>query len=362
MTTNFDAALAFRAKGYNVVPRAAVDKKHPAVKWKPYQVEFAEQADVEGWKRLFENGVGFITGAVSGIIVIETDGLAGETVLDEFEHEHGPLPETLVIRSGSGRGFHRHFKHPGGKVKTVANDNIKVDIRGDGGFCVLPPSLHKSGGRYKVIYNCAPAPLPEGLLEFIEMKAAEADGASPKSRVQATLRDPPLSVLSDKLGGNTARAALPPPPVETMRAILRHLGDRNYFEHRDGAAKDAGDRIVKVGWRECGMALKPAYGDEDGFDLWSVTHIDDQARADAPDQWASFAAEPQPGHVTIGTIIKAAKDAGFVFHLQREGDAASSHVSYRPFTMDADDGLTKEVMTGRGNNAICGDDPDQCSL
>ena len=71
---------------------------------------------------MFDNGVGFITGAISGVIVIETDGLAGETVLDEFEYEHGPLPETLVIRSGSHRGFHRHFKHPGGKVKTVAND------------------------------------------------------------------------------------------------------------------------------------------------------------------------------------------------------------------------------------------------
>ena len=100
------------------------------------------------------------------------------------------------------------------------------------------------------------------------------------------------------------------------------------------------------------MALKPAYGDEVGLGLWSATHIDDQARADAPSQWASFAAEVKPGHVTIGTIIKAAKDAGFVFALQRAGDAASGHVSYGLFTMDATDGLTKRGTTGRGNNSV----------
>ena len=98
------------------------------------------------------------------------------------------------------------------------------------------------------------------------------------------------------------------------------------------------------------MALKPAYGEEVGFDLWSMTHIDDQARAAAPAQWASFASEARPGDVTIGTIIKAAKDAGFVFPMLRTDAAASGHVSHGPFTMDADGGLTKQV-TGRGKNS-----------
>jgi hypothetical protein len=98
----------------------------------------------------FSNGVGFITDEISGVIVIETDGPEGEALLDEFARLHGPLPETLVIRSGSGRGLHRHFKHPGYKVKTKANPAIKIDVKGDAGFCVLPPSPHKSGGRYEI--------------------------------------------------------------------------------------------------------------------------------------------------------------------------------------------------------------------
>ena len=211
------------------------------------------QDELEGWKHLFENGVGFITGAISGVIVIESDGPEGEAVLAEFEREHGPLPDTLTIRSGSGRGLHRHFKHPGFPVKTVANPSIKLDVKGDKGYCVLPPSLHKSGGRYEIVRDCEPAPAA-GRPARIHRDEGRGGGRR-VAQVSRQAACPPRTT-SDELGGDTARAALPPPPVETMRAMLRHLADRNYFEDRGGVARDADGRIVKVGWIETGMALK----------------------------------------------------------------------------------------------------------
>jgi uncharacterized protein (DUF927 family) len=312
---------------------------------------------------MFENGVGFVTGDISGVIVIETDGPAGETVLEQFEFEHGPLPETLVIRSGSHRGFHRHFRHPGHKVKTTANENIKVDVRGDGGFCVLSPSLHKSGGRYEIVNDAEPAELPLGLLEFIEAKAREAEaanGAQGKPEGNATTKSDagnapsilgkaPEHLGECELGTNTAFDG-PPPPVETMRAALRHLADRNAFKRRQEVVKDEAGHIVAVGWRECGMALKVAYGDEDGFDLWGVTHVDEQARTDAPAQWKSFASEAQAGHVTIGTIIEAATDTGFVFAKSKADATGPGYVSYGLFTMDAENGLTKRIVVVKGKN------------
>ena len=50
MTTNFDAALEWRGKGYNVVPQKAVDIKHPGVKWKPIQARLVtpEENGVSG--------------------------------------------------------------------------------------------------------------------------------------------------------------------------------------------------------------------------------------------------------------------------------------------------------------------------
>ena len=278
---------------------------------------------------MFANGVGFIPGAISGVVVIETDGPGGEALLDQFEFEHGPLSlsDTLVIRSGSGRGLHRHFKHPGHKVKTTANENIQIDVRGDGGFCVLPPSLHKSGRRYEVVHDAEPAELPLGLLDFIEKKAREADGAAngvqgePKGKATTesaarngpSFLDKPREHLRELgLEANTS-IDMPPPPIEEMRAAVQHLAAKHYFAARDGIDQDEAGHIIAVGWRECGMALKAAYGDQVGSELWGITHIDDRARNDAPAQWASFASASRPGDVTIATIIKAAKDAGFAF-------------------------------------------------
>ena len=114
------------------------------------------------------------------------------------------------------------------------------------------------------------------------------------------------------------------------------------FQERGASYRDAEGHIIKVGWIEAGMALKVAYGDEDGFDLWGETHEDAKARADAPGQWPSFAAEAQPGHVTIGTIIKAAKDAGFRALCKGHGQCRRGRrvrlSSYGPFTMDPERG------------------------
>lgn len=118
-------------------------------------------------------------------------------------------------------------------------------------------------------------------------------------------------------GGINARALSghdgPPPSSAEMRAMLEHLAGQDAFANYGGVVKDADGRIVKVGWREAGMALKVAYGDGVGFGLWSLTHIDEKARANAAAAWRSFAPVSRPGDVTVGTIIQAALDAGFEF-------------------------------------------------
>jgi uncharacterized protein (DUF927 family) len=339
---NYYAALTWVKRGYNVVPLTSPDKKYPGVKWKPLQTRRVTEEELSRWRPMFANGVGFITGKISDVIVIETDGPEGDALLAEFERQNGPLLETLVIRSGSGRGLHRHFKHPGYEVRTKANPAIKIDVKGDGGFCVLPPSLHKNGGQYRIEHDAEPAELPQGLLEFIESAARKANGTQ-RGEPHAQLRDCNLSP-----GKNPDRQ---PPPGETMRAMLKHLADKNYFEDRGGVEKDSNGRIVKIGWLETGMALKPAYGEEIGFDLWAVTHIDDKARNDAPTQWASFASEPQSGYVTIGLIIKAAKDAGFMFANKADANEPG-YLSYGSFTMDTVDGLSKEIVKQSKNPTI----------
>jgi hypothetical protein len=285
-------ALKFHENGLNVVPRNP-QKKCPAVKWKGLQDRRVTADDLQDWLMMFAGGVGFITGAISKAVVIESDGPEGEAVISQFEKTNGALPKTFTVRSGSGRGLHRYFRHPGFRVTTRANTQIKLDVKGDGGFCVLPPSLHKRGHRYEIVTSGPPAPLPEGLLEFIEMKAAEANGAivgKQIGRCSSGLRPSPTKEIELQSNIDPGVFEGPFPSIEMMRAMLEYLAAKNCFEHRNGILTNDFGHIIKVGWIEAGMALKSAYGDA-GFELWTITHRDDEARRDAHVQWASFASE-----------------------------------------------------------------------
>lgn len=163
---------------FNVVPNNA-QKKHPAVRWKEYQTNRVTEDELAAWHEdgLFNGGVGIITGEISNVVILDTDGPEGEAVISAWEALHGTLPKTLTWRSSSGRGLHRCFKHPGGKVTTRANAAIKLDIKGDGGYAVLC----KSGNPWRVVSDTHEiTELPEGLLDFIKAKAdaAKANGST----------------------------------------------------------------------------------------------------------------------------------------------------------------------------------------
>lgn len=161
----------------------------------------------------------------------------------------------------------------------------------------------------------------------------EAKGVSPKVHdALSALDDTTLGAL----GNNTTRGA--PPPIETMRAMLKHLMARDHFKTRKT-------------WIEAGMALKVAY--DDGADLWNETHEDDQARADVPGQWASFAAATLPGHVTIGTIIMAARNAGFVSaHSAQSTTTPSSTIAALRFIGNGGDVKNGQIFAGMFRNKL----------
>ena len=57
---------------------------------------------------------------------------------------------------------------------------------------------------------------------------------------------------------------------------VQNLVAKNYFERATELTRTEAGHIIAVGWRECGMALKAAYGDKVGSELWGITHIDDR--------------------------------------------------------------------------------------
>lgn len=289
---NFQYAHFWHGLGLNVVPRKSAAHKHPAVKWKDLQSRKVTISELNKWQHLFHHGgVGFVTGVISEVIVIETDGPEGEALLARFEQQHGPLPETLTIRSGSGRGLHRYYKHPGYRVPTQATPEIKVDIKGDGGFCVLPPSQHSSGGSYKIVKPVKPAPLPQGLLDFIRA-AARASNKQAKNTKEGNTSPSNFNAQHPKPVNRTN--------VAIVLSLLEALSDDWAQDH------DL--------WLRVGFALHAFEPDEIGLAVWKAfsRRCPDKAEETSfEDRWASFGVGYDGDRVTLGTLIQAAKAAGW---------------------------------------------------
>jgi len=171
------AALACLARGWSVVPVQPRGKR-PLVRWTPFQQSRASRADVEHWfARWPDANLGVVTGAVSGLVVLDVDaGHGGEGSLAALERLHVPLDPTVESRTGGG-GRHLYFRHPGTPVGNRVGFREGLDLRGDGGVVVAPPSIHPSGRPYQwrprhSPDDLAPAPLPHWLL-------AEGGDASP---------------------------------------------------------------------------------------------------------------------------------------------------------------------------------------
>lgn len=138
LKTNLDWALYYRGIGWSPFPVAS-GSKTPLVKWEKYQREVASEAEIRRWWEQYPDAsIGIATGNVSGIVVVDVEA-GGETK---------EWPPTIVSRTGGG-GYHYLYKYPGTTIKNRVRIREKTDIRGDGGYVVVPPSLHKSGNNYE---------------------------------------------------------------------------------------------------------------------------------------------------------------------------------------------------------------------
>lgn len=143
------AALRHMESGWSVLPMRPGGKA-PLIPWLERQEAPADEAEIRRWfDRWPRANLGLVTGAVSGVVVLDVDPAhGGEASLAALEEEHGALPRTVEARTGGG-GRHVYFAHPGGTVPNRVGLRDGLDIRGDGGCVVLPPSVHPSGGRYR---------------------------------------------------------------------------------------------------------------------------------------------------------------------------------------------------------------------
>jgi len=140
-------ALALGAKGMAVLPCYAGSKK-PATPH-GYKDATRDAATIENWWKADPNyNVAIATGEPSGVFVLDVDGVDGEAALRKLEDKYGKLPASVESITGGG-GRHVILRMPDcGLRSSVRKFGDHLDIRANGGFAVMPPSIHETGRRY----------------------------------------------------------------------------------------------------------------------------------------------------------------------------------------------------------------------
>lgn len=103
------------------------------------------------WARHPRANIGAATGSRSGFWVLDVDDQHdGPAALARLEAEHGALPATIAASTPSG-GWHLYFSWPmdGPEIRNSAGRiGTGLDVRGEGGYIVLPPSVLADGRGY----------------------------------------------------------------------------------------------------------------------------------------------------------------------------------------------------------------------
>jgi hypothetical protein len=120
--------------------------KEPATK-RGFHDATLNPATISRWWKAQPYNIGIRTGAESGVWVFDVDGADGRASLAKLVETHGPLPVTPV--SLTRNGFHFCFRYTGPIPSSVGKIGPGLDVRGDGGYIVAPPSIHPSGHVYQ---------------------------------------------------------------------------------------------------------------------------------------------------------------------------------------------------------------------
>lgn len=279
-----DAALQYAGRGWHVFPARfkLVGDKWQKLSWKSAKTSNGQRwgatADPDEIRRDFasasRSAIGIPTGAASGFFVVEADTLEGHDVdgiasLRKLETNNDPLPATLIAASPSG-SLHHYFKYP--TDVAIKNSTGKlapgVDVKGDGGMVIAPPSKRPGKGMYQWLNQLPLAEAPAWLLERISGDENATD-AQQDGNGRGLVAERELVIAAVAVIPNT-------------------------------------QEVDRTDWIKVGLAIHGATGGEglDIFDTWSKRHTTYNA-TDTLDAWKSF----RPKEIGAGTLFHLANEA-----------------------------------------------------
>ena len=203
--------------------------------------------------------LGIRTGA--GLIVIDIDGANGLATLQSLLAQYGALPRTAIVKTA--RGWHCYFAMPSSCPPISCSAGDALDVRGDGGYCVAPPSRHASGHVYQWYEEANTlAEAPSWLQEWARSRS---DTVRPAESMIAALGEKPHYLKS-------RTASAPSIAARIVKALKPAWSAHAEAELRSALKFIPADNYDI--WYRAGMALHQlewnrADGTSIAFDIWN---------------------------------------------------------------------------------------------
>jgi hypothetical protein len=173
------------------------------------------------------------TGVLSGLVVVDVDPAHGGGVSLAELVALELVPRTLWVRTGSG-GVHLYYRHPGREIGSRPMPNrAGIDVKADGGYVVLPPSIHHRTHQ--------PYQWGDGLAEPSEMPPPLIDACLPSAPAES-VRRPAGPIRTTRAGGISNPQSL---LTSTLNAV-RNAPEGKRRTTLYGAARGVA-RMVAVG-------------------------------------------------------------------------------------------------------------------
>ena len=139
----------YKRLGFNVIPLKARSKE-PVIKWSEFETRKTTEEELKQWFSKEDVNVGIVCGSVSGnLIVLDFESL--EAFKRFFEKTPDELADsTLVVKTA--RGFHLYVKTDK-PISSFKIPELQLDVKGEGGYVVAPPSIHPTGVKYEFLGN-----------------------------------------------------------------------------------------------------------------------------------------------------------------------------------------------------------------
>lgn len=132
-----ESAIRYAKKGFKVFPLAPQSKSKQVLKsWKEEATQDLSKIE-QWWTQNPYYNIGLVTGG--GLFVIDVDIKNNKNGFQSLQQHGKELPTTVKVKTPSG-GVHLYYRAEK-QISNKVNLYDGIDIRGEGGYVVAPPSM-----------------------------------------------------------------------------------------------------------------------------------------------------------------------------------------------------------------------------